>query len=217
MTDLPDLLDHVPVSDSAKAAVQLRLRESHRHYHDLEHVLEMWRWHLEYSPGRPDDEITRLDDAVVASFCLYHDAIYDPTQSDNEAQSARLWSYDSQGAPGAVRLAVHDIILGSQDHFCNRCRGGHWYGPLCLRCWCFDLDLRRLAVPEARFCIHGEALRQEYGAGNGEWLKRSAEFRAKAMSQPHIFAHRAFAAAEAQARHNLAKALIKDWRGLGYL
>lgn len=217
MIELSRLLDHVPVNDSAKAAVIARLIEPHRRYHDVEHVMEMWDWHIEYSQGRADDEIARLDDSVVASFCLYHDAVYDPTKSDNEAQSARLWDLDSRGAPGAVRLAVHDIILGSQDHFCNRCRGGHLDGITCLRCWCFDLDLRRLAVPETRFCAHGEALRHEYGAGNGEWLKKSAEFRAKAMSQPHIFAHKAFAAAEAQARHNLARALIQDWRGLGYL
>jgi predicted metal-dependent HD superfamily phosphohydrolase len=217
MIEMSRLLDHVPVSQEAKSAVIGRLLEPHRHYHDVEHVMEMWDWHLEYSRGRPNDEISRLDDAVVSSFCLYHDAIYNTTSSDNEVQSARLWLADAKGVPGAVRLAVHDIILGSQDHFCNRCKGGHYEGMICLRCWCFDLDLRRLAVPEERFRIHGEALRQEYGADNGEWLKRSAEFRSKAMSQPHIFAHAEFAAAEAQARHNLAKALIEDWRGLGYL
>ena len=55
LADLLDLLRHVPVTEAAKLAVVERLREPHRHYHTLEHVLEMWRWHTEHNQGKFDD------------------------------------------------------------------------------------------------------------------------------------------------------------------
>ena len=41
MSNLDSLLQHVPVSASAQASVLAGLRAPTRHYHDLNHVLEM--------------------------------------------------------------------------------------------------------------------------------------------------------------------------------
>ena len=78
MDYLSDLLSFVPVSEAAKVAVVTRLQEPHRRYHNLDHPVEMWRWHRQFTPhGSPTT-------VIVASFCLYHDAIYDTRASDNE-------------------------------------------------------------------------------------------------------------------------------------
>ena len=193
-----ELLACVPVSDWAKEAVLSRLQEPHRWYHNLEHVLEMWRWHREYSRGQ-------FSDAVVASFCLYHDAIYQPCAKDNERRSADLWLSDSAFADPLV----YQAILGSADHFTPHRE------PIVD--WCLNLDLLRLGTPNHEFTQHGLDIRAEYThLTDHQWIKASSEFRTKVMAQSTIFRFEEFAAFETQARHNLAKALGEDWQALGY-
>ena len=193
-----ELLAFVPVSERAKGAVLNRLQEPHRRYHNLEHVLEMWRWHREYSCGV-------VADAMVASFCLYHDAIYDPCAKDNERRSADLWLAD---APSGHPL-VYEAILASASHFKPH------RSPAVE--WCLNLDLLRLGTANHEFTQHGLDIRAEYAhLSEHQWVKASSEFRAKVMAQSAIFRCVEFAAFEKQARYNLAKALIEDWRTLGY-
>ena len=54
--------------------------EPHRHYHTMEHITAVLR-HL-------DDLHAATPTAKLAAF--FHDAVYDPTRADNEAQSAEL-------------------------------------------------------------------------------------------------------------------------------
>jgi len=54
--------------------------EPHRHYHTMDHITAVLR-HLE-------DLHAATPTARLAAF--FHDAVYDPTRSDNEAQSAEL-------------------------------------------------------------------------------------------------------------------------------
>jgi predicted metal-dependent HD superfamily phosphohydrolase len=209
---MSELFDHVPVSATAKEAVIRRLQEPHRRYHNLEHVLEMWRWHCEYSRGR-------CSDALVASFCLYHDAIYDPCVQGNERRSAELWLMDSgeesQMAGTGTRLVtlervqVYDAIMGSADHFKVQ-------REPCVD-WCLNLDLMRLGTPNHEFVQHGLDIRAEYQhLSERQWVKASSEFRARVMAQSAIFRFTELAAFEAQARYNLSKALTEDWQTLGY-
>lgn len=199
---MSELFDHVPVSAKAKEAVIRRLQEPHRRYHSLEHVLEMWRWHREYSAGR-------FSDTLVASFCLYHDAIYDPGAKDNELRSAELWLMDSEDVSALERGLVAEAILGSADHF-------QPHREPCAD-WCLNLDLLRLGTPNRAFTQHGLDIRSEYAhLSERQWTKASSEFRAKVMAQSTIFRFVELAAFEAQARYNLAKALIEDWKTLGY-
>jgi predicted metal-dependent HD superfamily phosphohydrolase len=62
-----------------------RYREPHRRYHGLSHLVWVVRHIHELARHEPVDDI---DAVVVAAF--FHDAVYDPTSSDNEAASARL-------------------------------------------------------------------------------------------------------------------------------
>ena len=199
---MSDLFDHVPVSTKAKEAAIRRLQEPHRHYHNLAHVLEMWRWHCEYSHGR-------FSDSVIASFCLYHDAIYDPCARDNERRAAELWLTESETMPTLERVHVCEAILGSAEHF-----KPHREPRVD---WCLNLDLLRLGTPNHEFTQHGLDIRCEYRhLTDHQWAKASSEFRAKVMAQSTIFRFDELAAFEAQARYNLSKALIEDWQTLGY-
>lgn len=198
---LDDLLAHVPVSTAAKEAVVMRLQEPHRHYHNLQHVLEMWAWHKQYCDGR-------FEPAMVASFCLYHDAIYDPAAKDNEARSVELWTQDSTDTPLSQMVTL--AIEATTDHF----QETPW--P-CVK-WCLNLDLLRLGTSESEFTQHGHDIRAEFAHVNDiAWIKMSADWRAKVLAQPVIFAFPQFATFEAAARRNLARALLIDWAVIGDL
>lgn len=69
----------------------LRLHaESHRHYHTLEHVLDC----LE----KAKRERGRFGDPAAVELALwYHDAIYAPRRSDNEADAPSSPPVDSPG------------------------------------------------------------------------------------------------------------------------
>ena len=54
--------------------------EPHRHYHTMEHITAVLRHLVDLNTSTPT--------ARLAAF--FHDAIYDPTRSDNEEQSAEL-------------------------------------------------------------------------------------------------------------------------------
>ncbi len=54
--------------------------EPHRHYHTMEHITAVLRHLVDLNASTPT--------ARLAAF--FHDAIYEPTRSDNEAQSAEL-------------------------------------------------------------------------------------------------------------------------------
>ncbi len=90
---------HVGTGGSANRwyeSVVARHREAHRHYHDLRHVRWVVRHVSELAAGHPVDDVGAV---VVAAF--FHDVIYDPTASGNEAASASL-------AGGALRELAWD-------------------------------------------------------------------------------------------------------------
>jgi len=204
---IDQLLANVPVSTAAKTAVLHRLQEPHRQYHNLDHVIEMWHWHTAYGQD------SQVDAQIAASFCLYHDAFYDPQAKDNERLSADLWLEDSLDVDLTVRNLVDEAITASADHF--QARRLH---DLCCINWCLHLDLLRLGTPEDEFTRHGNDIRAEYShLSDQQWIKASAEFRAKVMAQPTIFLFPELVSFEAPARRNLANALVRDWQLLGYV
>ena len=67
-----------------KAGLIAAYAEPHRRYHDMTHIADGLA-QLRAVEGLTDDERTWLAYAI-----WWHDAVYDPTRSDNEAQSAAL-------------------------------------------------------------------------------------------------------------------------------
>jgi predicted metal-dependent HD superfamily phosphohydrolase len=74
-----------PDMAGALADVLARHREAHRRYHGVRHVTWVVRHVHELAV-----EIPVRDEAAVVAAAFFHDAVYDPRATDNEAQSARL-------------------------------------------------------------------------------------------------------------------------------
>lgn len=104
----PHATDHL--FDSLMA----RLREPHRRYHTAVHV--MWVLRRVHSLAHLLDHSRSL--AVVELAALYHDAVYDPRRTDNEASSADLArSVASQlGWSAASCDDVHRLVRATAGH-----------------------------------------------------------------------------------------------------
>jgi len=83
-----------------------RYMETHRYYHYVDHIENMLVEILEtYS--------LTLENKIAAILAIaFHDAIYDPTRTDNEERSADLFSKHFPNHP--QRKRIHDLILSTK-------------------------------------------------------------------------------------------------------
>jgi predicted metal-dependent HD superfamily phosphohydrolase len=88
----------------------IRYREPHRYYHTATHIMMVIR-HLHEVSAMLESQPS----AELLAAALYHDAIYDPRASDNEARCASLansqlaeigWSYGRCATVGTMILAT---------------------------------------------------------------------------------------------------------------
>lgn len=169
--------------------------EFYRVYHTLDHIRDCLRQfdvarHLAERP------------AEVECALWFHDAIYDPRRSDNEASSAR-WALEAlrhAGATAAVQQRVERLILATRH------QGPAAGGDAQLVA---DIDLSILGRTAAEFDGYEEQIRQEYA-----WLPQAAFGRARStllqalLARSRIYRTQHFYERyEAQARRNLARSL----------
>ncbi|HYG15315.1 MAG TPA: adenylyltransferase/cytidyltransferase family protein [Bacteroidia bacterium] len=88
------------------ATVLEKYSESHRHYHTLEHIIELLK--ITKNSGRLSSDILFLT-------AVFHDIIYDPRRQDNEEQSAAFFRSVWKGDE-ATGKAVEGIILETKTH-----------------------------------------------------------------------------------------------------
>jgi predicted metal-dependent HD superfamily phosphohydrolase len=190
---------------AAADALLARWTEPHRRYHDkrhLERVLGTLRQLAaeegrETSPGPVD-----LND-LAALAAWYHDAVYQPTRSDNEERSAALARLQlaQLDVSAAIGGEVTRLVLLTKTHEpAQHDRAG---ALLC------DADLAILATPADVYDAYSAAIRAEYShvperdyhAGRAAVLSRLA-------ARPHLF-HTGYgrAAWEQAARANIAREL----------
>jgi predicted metal-dependent HD superfamily phosphohydrolase len=172
-----------------------RYREPQRAYHTLEHLdecfaaLDLYRGECE----RP---------AEVELGLWFHDAIYDPRRSDNEALSAD-WAERALREAGVARAAcarVRELVLATKH---DAAPAGADARLL------VDIDLGILGAAPARFDAYERQVRIEYAfvpddafrSGRARIL-RAFEARTAIYATPRVHAER-----EAQARQNLARSL----------
>jgi predicted metal-dependent HD superfamily phosphohydrolase len=157
--------------------------EPHRRYHTLSHLVWLFDC-LE----RHAEEIG--DPARVAFACWYHDIVYDPRRSDNEAKSAEraIKELDALRAASDLRSHVMQLIIATKDHTA----GGRDYDDDIF----LDADFAILGSPESEY---RDYVRNDAGwkAGRGAFLKRIA-------AAPRIFRTGVFEGEYAeQARANI--------------
>lgn len=127
-----------------------RWSQAHRGYHDLAHLDEVLH-RVDVLAGE-----AREPDAVRLA-AWYHDAVYDPTVSDNEERSAELATIGLSGldvAPALVDEVARLVRLTATHEVTDEDDDG---AVLC------DADLAVLAAAPARYTAYVDGVRQEYG------------------------------------------------------
>lgn len=163
-----------------------RWSEPHRAYHTLEHLLLML-------------ELLDAEDAEPATMLAawYHDAVYDPASSSNEADSARL-AEEGLSRIGLSELAprVRDLVLMTAEH---QRPDGDAQAALLL-----DADLAILGQPPALYLRYVEGVRAEYAHVSDDDFRTGRTAILQGLRErEQLFEHPAFSALEDRARANI--------------
>lgn len=184
-----------PPADGVHAALIARYEEPHRRYHTVQHLDECFA-------GLDDarDLAEHLHEVELAVW--FHDAVYDPHRSDNEAQSAALARADGVGAgvPASVLARVDSLILATR----------HDASPVTADARLLvDVDLAILGAPAARFDEYERQVRAEYAWVPGLIFRRKRrEILEGFLSRPRLYATEAFRGRfEDTARANLSRSI----------
>lgn len=188
------------------AGLEARYGEPQRRYHTLEHI----RACLELLDGVQG--LTPEDRLLLGYAIWWHDAVYDPTRSDNEEQSAALARRElvGIGCPDAVIDEVARLVLLTKGH---RVEPDDRLGALLV-----SIDLSILGANQEAYDAYAAQIRQEYAhvPADAFRLGRSIVLR-KILAAPAIFPDPAFRDRyEAVARSNLEReiqALITGGEG----
>jgi predicted metal-dependent HD superfamily phosphohydrolase len=199
---------HVAIDMHEFEAVLARHREPHRRYHGERHV----RWvvrHAQHlaSSTAVTQRSRRIDLGAVIAAAFYHDAVYDPKASGNEAASARLASevLVRCGWEAQRVTAVAEMIEATASHSqANAGEDGDLSTAVLLAA-----DLAVLAADPPGYNAYVEGVRFEYAhVGESDWVSgRSAVLRGF-IQRTHIFpAVLELREWEARARANIAAEL----------
>ncbi len=169
--------------------VEYHYNESHRHYHNWDHIEEMigfiheCRHQVSINPALAEtfSEFTSLGlDHELA--ILFHDAVYIPGSKLNEDASMDLMrsylvKYPQEFPVERIeRIAYY--IQTTRSHISNNIDAQA----------VIDLDLMRLAAPFEQFLVNAELIRKEYaGASEEEFTKGRIAFMENMLSRENIF------------------------------
>ncbi|MEH6665154.1 MAG: phosphohydrolase [Brevundimonas sp.] len=141
------------VPEGVLAELRKRYAEPHRRYHTWAHVEALLGWlalrrdHLH-------------DPAAVELAILFHDAVYDPARSDNEAQSAQLLrDADLPDVAAETRLRAVRMIEATASHRLADDLAPPDRDDMAAF---LDMDLSILGAAPAEFEAYERAIRDEY-------------------------------------------------------
>lgn len=168
-----------------------RWSEPHRRYHDLSHIEACLRVFdaVRAEAERPGEVLAAL---------LFHDAIYDPRASDNEARSAALAIERLAGAAPAAIERIAAAIEATRTH------EGRGDAALVI-----DVDLSILGEERAPYDAFERAIREEYAFVGDDAFRtgRAAVLARFAARHPIYRSPTLRAALEERAHENLARAI----------
>jgi predicted metal-dependent HD superfamily phosphohydrolase len=141
------------VAGEVLADLRNRHAEPQRHYHTWDHIQALLGWF-----GQRRSHLH--DPAAVELAILFHDAVYDPARSDNEAESARLlMDADLPGLDDAVRARAVRMIEATARH---EIRDGLDPADQSDMAEFLDMDLSILGARPEVFDAYEQAIRREY-------------------------------------------------------
>ncbi len=182
--------------DATCSHLLTRWSEPQRHYHTTDHLAFM----LSVVDAAAARGAGPADLTAVRLAAWFHDAIYDPRGTDNEARSAALASeaLPALGTGEGTVAEVGRLVLVTADHAVAE---GDASGALLV-----DADLAILGADPARYRAYTEAVRREYAFVPDDAFRAGrAAVLHRILSLPtlyHLAEHRA--AWNARARANLA-------------
>jgi predicted metal-dependent HD superfamily phosphohydrolase len=168
-------------------AVLIRYAEPHRHYHTATHIMLVLR-HLHdvanASAAQPSAE-------VIAA-ALYHDAIYDPSASDNEAVSAVLAARDlaeigwSDGRCGSVAGMIVATAVHIAGHIADDGDGAdHGDSDTAML---LDADLAILGAEPGAYQAYVNGVRSEYAhVDDHQWRAGRSQVLQHFLDRPRLF------------------------------
>ena len=151
------LLDRLGVGAGAAAPTFAELVRAYsgsgRHYHTLDHIAALLDLLDQYGKGLADP-------GAVELAIFFHDAVYIPNRSDNEAESATLARarLTALGLPAGLIARVADLILATR-HGIEHVEQHDADLDLLL-----DLDLSILAADRSIYAAYARSIRSEYAA-----------------------------------------------------
>ncbi len=183
------------ISGAVRDELIVRYGEPHRRYHTMVHIEDCLA-QVAASTDMDDDQRALLDAAI-----WFHDAIYDATRNDNEAESAKL-AAERLAADGVAPTAIDEVvrlILLTAGHSVQ--------ADDVLGARLVSIDLSILGAEPDRYDAYAAAIREEYAhvpetlyrAGRAAILGRFLEN--EALFADPIWAKRF----EAQAQANLTR------------
>lgn len=171
-----------------------RYSEAHRAYHNQAHLEALFSLLDAYAiPEGP----------AVALAVWFHDAVYDPTRTDNEEQSAILAQTQLKGLGLKASLSerVGELIRVTQTHQARDATTA----------WLLDADLAILGSEPEVYFAYAQAIRLEYA-----WMpeERYREGRVRILTgfleRPQIYYTAPFRQRfEARARQNLTEEVLR--------
>ena len=165
--------------------------EENRAYHNLLHIDRMLSWL---------DESGEASDAVELAI-WFHDAIYDPWGSLNEAKSAQYFA-DHFGAhiDEALGAGVERLILATDP---TRARSGQGDEDLII-----DIDLSILGSSPKDYDIYRFSVRSEYSFVSDTDFSAGRSLILEGFLSQKIYATEFFSLLESKARSNLKRELL---------
>jgi predicted metal-dependent HD superfamily phosphohydrolase len=135
----------------------LARRRPHRHYHTVRHLEECF---AQFDLLK--EEATRPEEVELALW--FHDAIYDPRRSDNEARSAQ-WAFESlQGVSPGTAENVRALVMATRHDALPESNDAQIL---------VDVDLSILGASEERFDEYEAQARAEYAWVPGRKIRRA--------------------------------------------
>ena len=196
--DLTELLGVDTARRLVIARTLARYGEAHRSSHDTAHVLAVTSRCLVLCSGMPS-----VDRDAVLWAALFHDAIYDPRSSTNEADSAALAAEElrSVGAGAILVDEVARLVLLTAGH--SVADGDHNGAVL------VDSDLAVLGGSAEEYGRYVDGVRREYAfVPDDVWRIGRARVLTDLLAMPQLFSTGSMKPREVIARANMRAELL---------